>query len=187
MKANKIIATSLLVGLSMFSGIGSVSSFANDITLDSNAAIIQEKASPIRPNAYYEGSFTLNGNKTNYYSTKHYPNQSTIGMYFTVSQNGKYSMIDSTTNTPFQDRWSGVQKELYEVVTSPSGEQKLVLVGEKPHKLKYGSVNFNLYTGDPLVADLKAGTQYLLVYNNDGHNIPGLSAMTVRTKFDKLN
>lgn len=158
---------------------------ASDNLSDNNISVIQERAGEIKPDVNYEGSVELKNKKYDYYSTKHYPNKSAIGLYFTVPVSGTYSMIDSTTNNAFQDRWSGVQKQLYQIVTSEDGIQQFVLIAEKEHKLEYGSVNFNLYTGDPLVAYLEEGEQYLLLYNNDRHEIPGITSMTIRTQFER--
>lgn len=155
------------------------------LTLFSVNSVFAKPFVQIVPDAYFEGPFTVD-QQVFYYTTNKHKNPSVIGIYFKVNETGKYKISDSTTDTPFHDRWSGIQKNLYRITEYPSGDEKFSLIAEKDHNLRHCCLNTDLYAGEPLIVDLERDVTYLLLFNKDKHDIPGLHNMKVTAKFEKL-
>lgn len=129
--------------------------------------------------ADYEGYANIKGTEY-YWSTKYYNKNRTVGIYFTVPNDGRYEFkeeINSKTvvgghpNTFLAH--SGAQKSLYKV--DPKNSSRVSFMASTPSNIK--SYNIGTYMGNALTANLKSNEHYLLVFNSDKyqpalHDIP---------------
>lgn len=178
----KILTTTLILGI----GLTSLSAIRADASQPiSNETLKVEKnvttfnSKSVNQNTHYEGSFQWKNKAIDYYSTGTYGISSTIGLYFTVPVSANYSLAETASGSPFEGKYCGLEKQLYKVENNT-----LTLVADRPQYLVAASTNHQ-YTAEPLNVYLDSNTQYLLVYNNSGHTIPGMNSLYIRTRLQR--
>lgn len=117
--------------------------------------------------AIYEGYAHVKDQQVDYWSTKYYEGNSTIGIYFTVPKDGKYEIKEMLLpESVYASAHVGLQKQLYKV--DSTNESKIELINETRSNLKmYHRKDATTYPGNSVVANLKAGEKYLIVFNGD--------------------
>lgn len=147
----------------------------------------------IDQNAVYEGYAYIKDKKEDYWSTKYYDANTTVGLYFTVSKSGTYEikeiMEPKTVGVLEHYNFSGAQKTLYKIDESDNSKIKCEL-GSKPTNIKCYNKN-DFYPGDSCITvNLNKGDKYLLVFNepkNDPDILSMYSEYSYRIRFKKIN
>lgn len=119
----------------------------------------------------YEGYAHIKDQNEDFWSTKYYDYNDTVGVYFTVPKDGKYELKEVLYPKvmgviPSPPRYVGVQRTLYKV--DSDNDSKVSLISSTQSNIRACSqADAKKFPGDGLVADLKAGEKYLIVFNAD--------------------
>lgn len=96
--------------------------------------------------------------------TNYYPQDKTVGLYFTVSSSGKYEMRDKMMPLSAASTQYGIGTSMTLYKVNKSDNSIMSKVASIPYNFK--EYNYIVdFIGNPLVADLDSNSKYLLVMN----------------------
>lgn len=147
----------------------------------------------IDQSGYYEGYANIKNKSEDYWSTKYYNANDTVGIYFMVPKSGMYeikeAMYPKTVGVLERYMFAGAQKTLYEVNESDNSKIVPTLKSISSNICCYDKNQ--IYPGNScLTAELQQGKKYLILFNegkNDSNVLKMYDKYSYRVRFKCLS